>query len=103
MSAMDGEVAAVAPPLRKVLKARRPSAAQGGAAHGRAQAAGEDFAFNCEMIDLSDRELGEAALLPLLESFSRGEFTRVKRLYLVIASACEMMASLSHAWYLVEK
>jgi len=56
---------------------------------------GKFFAFDCEDIRL--RDLGEAALLPLLESFSRGEFKRVKALYLVIASACEMMAALSHA------
>jgi hypothetical protein len=43
------------------------------------------FAFDCKGIDLSDKQLGEAALLLLLESFSRGEFTHVKILKLVIA------------------
>ena len=58
---------------------------------------GKFLAFDCEEIDLGAYDLGEAALLPLLESFSRGEFTRVKELNLVIASACEMMAARSHA------
>ena len=47
---------------------------------------GKFFAFDCEEINLRGRKLGEAALLPLLESFSRGEFTRVKKLSLVIAA-----------------
>ena len=59
--------------------------------------AGEFFAFDCEEIHLREKKLSEAAFLPLLESFRRGEFTRVKELSLVIASACEMMAALSHA------
>ncbi len=46
---------------------------------------GEFFAFDCEKIDLHNKKLGEAALLTLLESFSRGEFTSVKTLHLVIA------------------
>ena len=46
---------------------------------------GKFFAFDCEEIDLDNKKLGEA-LLPLLERFSRGEFTRVKKLYLVIAA-----------------
>ena len=58
---------------------------------------GSVFAADCERIDLEGRNLNEDELLPLLESFSRGEFTRVKQLILVIASACEMMAALSHA------
>jgi hypothetical protein len=46
---------------------------------------GEFFAFDCEAIHLNGENLGEA-LLPLLERFSRGEFTRVEALYLVIAA-----------------
>ena len=46
---------------------------------------GKFFAFDCEEIDLSSKKLGES-LLPLLERFSRGEFTRVKKLNLVIAA-----------------
>ena len=46
---------------------------------------GEFFAFDCEEINLDNKILGEA-LLPLLERFSRGEFTRVKMLKLVIAA-----------------
>ena len=46
---------------------------------------GKYFAFDCEEIHLNIEELGEA-LLPLLERFSRGEFTRVKKLKLVIAA-----------------
>jgi len=60
---------------------------------------GEFFAFDCEEINLQNKKLGEAALLPLLESFSRGEFTRLNVLSLVIASACGMMPALSHACY----
>ena len=46
---------------------------------------GKFFAFDCEEINLHNEKLGEA-LLPLLERFSRGEFTRVKKLSLVIAA-----------------
>ena len=46
---------------------------------------GKFFAFDCEEIDLRNKKLDEA-LLTLLECFSRGEFTRVKKLYLVIAA-----------------
>ena len=46
---------------------------------------GEFFAFDCEEINLNYKTLGEA-LLPLLERFSRGEFTRVKKLNLVTAA-----------------
>ena len=46
---------------------------------------GKFFAFDCEEINLNREELGEA-LLPLLERFSRGEFTRVKKLNLVMAA-----------------
>ena len=46
---------------------------------------GKFFAFDCERIDLQNEKLGEA-LLPLLERFSRGEFTRVKKLILVMAA-----------------
>ena len=46
---------------------------------------GKFFAFDCEEINLNGEKLGEA-LLPLLERFSRGEFTRVKELFLVIAA-----------------
>jgi hypothetical protein len=45
---------------------------------------GEFFAFHREEIDLSQKKLGEAALLPLLDSFSRGQFTNVQMLNLVI-------------------
>jgi hypothetical protein len=58
----------------------------------------EFFSFHDEYINLRHIDLG-AVKLPLLESFSRGEFTRVKNLYLVIASACEMMVTPSHACY----
>ena len=49
---------------------------------------GKFFAFDCETIYLNGENLGEALLplLPLLERFSRGEFTRVKKLNLVIAA-----------------
>jgi hypothetical protein len=46
---------------------------------------GRLFAFDCFRIDLKGEKLGEA-LLPLLERLSRGEFTRVKELFLVIAA-----------------
>ncbi len=46
---------------------------------------GKFFAFDCKEIGLQNEKLGEA-LLPLLERFSRGEFTRVEKLYLVIAA-----------------
>jgi hypothetical protein len=59
---------------------------------------GKDFAFDCEWIKLKNQKLSEAELLPLLESFSRGKFSRAKKLLLVIASACEMLAARSHAW-----
>jgi hypothetical protein len=51
---------------------------------------GEFFAFDCEKINLHNKNLGEAALLTLLESFSRGEFTSVKTLHLVIAALASM-------------
>jgi len=62
---------------------------------------GEFFALDCERINLAcyasdDHELSEAELMPLLESFSRGKFTRVKQLDLVIASTCDMMAAQSN-------
>ncbi len=46
---------------------------------------GKFFAFDCEKFFLHGEKLGEV-LLPLLERFSRGEFTRVKELLLVIAA-----------------
>jgi hypothetical protein len=51
--------------------------------------AGRSFAFDCESIDLKGAKLGSTELLLLLECFSRGEFTSVKRLnlnYMVILS-----------------
>ena len=51
---------------------------------------GKFFAFDCEEIDLGAYNLGEAALLPLLESFSQGEFTRVTQLLLVIAALVKL-------------
>ena len=52
---------------------------------------GRFFAFDCEEIILrgEDREeLSEEELLPLLHCFSRGEFTRVKKVNLVIPLHC---------------
>ncbi len=47
---------------------------------------GEFFAFDCEDITFSGQDVGEAEVLPLLESFGRGQFTRVDRIFLVLAA-----------------
>ncbi len=44
---------------------------------------GSFVSFDCEEINLGDLKLAEAELLPFLQSFSSGEFTRVKKLNLV--------------------
>ena len=46
------------------------------------------FAFDCEEIHLKSAKRSEQELLPLLECFSRGEFTRVKTLKLVMPLHC---------------
>jgi hypothetical protein len=46
------------------------------------------FAFDCEVIDLFNSNLSEEELLPLLECFGRGDFTRVVILQLVIPLHC---------------
>ena len=74
--------AAAAPPALKST-ARCTCAAQAIPKMAGVAAHGKFFAFDCEEIDLSSKKLGES-LLPLLERFSRGEFTRVKELILVI-------------------
>ena len=45
------------------------------------------FAFDCETIDLGYEQLREDELLPLLESFSSGQFTRVENLILTVSAA----------------
>jgi hypothetical protein len=42
------------------------------------------FALDCESINLGHRNLSEDELRPLLLSFSRGEFVRLKRMVLVL-------------------
>jgi hypothetical protein len=48
---------------------------------------GSFVSFDCEEINLGDLKLGEAELLPFLQSFSKGEFTRAKKLNLVCVAA----------------
>jgi hypothetical protein len=45
------------------------------------------FAFDCETIDLGYYQILEDEMLPLLESFSRGEFPSVKNLILTVSAA----------------
>ena len=45
------------------------------------------FAFDCETIDLGYKQIREDELLPLLESFSIGDFTRVENLILTVSAA----------------
>jgi hypothetical protein len=45
---------------------------------------GEFFAFDSERVGLNDRKLREGELLPLLEAFRDGKFSRLKNLILVI-------------------
>jgi hypothetical protein len=47
---------------------------------------GSCIAFDSEDINLGDLKLGESELLPFLQCFSRGIFSRVKRLNLVNAA-----------------
>jgi hypothetical protein len=44
---------------------------------------GSLIAFDCEEINLGELRLSESELLPFLQSFSRGDFARVKKLNLV--------------------
>ena len=47
---------------------------------------GSWIAFDCEDINLGDLKLGESELMPFLQCFSQGLFSRVKRLNLVNAA-----------------
>jgi hypothetical protein len=51
---------------------------------------GELFSMDSKDIDFSRRNLSEAELLPLLESFRDGTLSRVKSMKLVIVFACNM-------------
>ncbi len=46
------------------------------------------FAFDCETIDVDALNFSDGELLPLLECFGRGEFTRVKAMNLVVPLHC---------------
>ena len=41
------------------------------------------IAFDCEEINVKCQNIGQAELLPLLECFSRGQFTRAKMMKMV--------------------
>lgn len=57
---------------------------------------GSWIAFDCEDINLGDLKLGESELMPFLQCFSQGLFSRVKRLNLVNA-AIYLKFEYSHA------
>ena len=46
---------------------------------------GEIFAFDSWNIELTDRKLSEDELLPLLEGFRKGNFSKMTTLHLVIS------------------
>ncbi len=76
---MKNHTAAVAPHMTNAFKRTKMAGVSVG---------GRFFAFDCEEINLSGANLSEEELLPLLECFGRGQFTRVKTLKLVTPLYC---------------
>jgi hypothetical protein len=80
------------PPLLRALYSNAPPTPRRSMTHYKAKTMegvavrGEFFAFDCEEIRFRGLDVGEAEVLPLLESFGRGQFTRVKRIDLVLVA-----------------
>jgi hypothetical protein len=82
-SSGHGEAAAAALPGRKVLKARRPYAAQGRLMEGITVGV-KFFKFDHKVINLDHLQLSAEELQPLLDGFKEGKFLALKALKLVL-------------------